>query len=84
MSFEKTKEPICQQAALKWKRFLRATEEPTVRTSADLSVRLCAEDGGVDLIGGSVDGEIPLRDLAATVAAIALLASLSHALFGKR
>ncbi len=84
MSFEELKEKICIRAALKWKRFLRATEKPTVKTKADLSVSLCTEEDEVDVLGGKVDSEMPLRDLVATFVIISFICSLLRAIFGRR
>lgn len=84
MSFKELKEKICIRAALKWKRFLRATEKPTVRTKADLSVSVCTEEGEVDLLDGKVDSEIKLRDLIASFVVISFICSVLRVLFGRK
>ena len=86
MSFDKIKEDLCTKLALKWKRFLAATEQPTVKTKADLSVSVCTEneENEVDVLNGKLDSRIPLRDLVATFVIISFICSLLRAIFGRR
>jgi hypothetical protein len=85
MSFKELKENFCERAILKWKRFLRATEKPTVKAKSDLSVSLCADDETkVDLVDLNVDSEIKLRDLVAAFVIISFICSLLRAIFGRR
>ena len=85
MSFKELKENFCERAILKWRRFLRATEKPTVKAKSDLSVSLCADEGSkVDLLDLNIDSEISLRDLVAAFAVISFVCSLLRTLFGRR
>ena len=86
MSFEKIKEDLCTKLTLKWKRFLAATEQPTVKTKADLSVSVCTEndENEFDVLNGKLDSRMPLRDLVASLVLISFVCSLLRTIYGRR